>query len=75
MHQAIGAYDLSAIHLPDTLMPKANAQHRDAWTKMSNQLVADPGVVRRSRARRDTDFFGLQLLDFVDASLIIPADD
>src|SRR5580698_2347970 len=42
---------------------------------MTNQLVTDSSFVRRSRSGRNTDLFGVQLLNFLNAGPIIPPDD
>ena len=75
VHQAIGSNDFSSIHLADTLMSKANTQHGNSRSEMTDKLVADAGFVRRSRTRRNADFFWMQLLNFLNGGAIIPADD
>src|SRR5580658_3171606 len=75
MHQAIGSNDFSPVHLADTLMPKADTQNGNSRSKMTNQLIADSSFVRCSRSRRDTDFCGMQLLNFVNGRAIIAPDD
>src|SRR5580658_3883110 len=75
VHQAISSNDLSSIHLPDALMPKADAQHGNMRSKMTNKLVADSGIIRRPRSRRNTDFFRAQLLNFFNSRAIISSDD
>src|ERR1700722_3274495 len=42
---------------------------------MTNQLVTDSSFVRRPGPGRNTDFFGVQLLNFLNAGPIIPPDN
>src|SRR6478672_4733832 len=42
---------------------------------MTNKIVADAGVIGRPRSRRNADPFGAQLLDFLDAGPVVPADN
>src|ERR1700730_8389007 len=75
MHQTIGPNDRSPIYLADALMPKADPQHGNPRSKTTDKLVANSGVVRRARSRRNADFFRAQLLNFINCCAIIASDD
>src|ERR1700687_5265644 len=74
MHDAFGSNYLSPVNLTYALVSQTNAQHGNPRPKMTNKIVADPSFIRRSRSRRNADFFGVQLLNLIDGCPVIPAD-
>src|SRR5439155_23684268 len=52
MHHPIIDHDISAENMADALMAEADAQRWNARAEIANDLVREPGLARRARARR-----------------------
>ena len=74
VHQPIGTDDLGAGDKADALVAEADAQHRQLWAEMADDVVAHAPFPRRTRAGRDDDVRRLQRLDLIDGDLVVAED-
>jgi len=58
----------------DTLMSEAYAKDRDLGTEALNGKAGDSSFAWSAWPRRDDDFLGSKLCDFVDGDLVIAVD-
>ena len=52
-------------------MAKTNAEDRRLRSELSHDLVADAGILRPARTRRDADSLRTQRLNFSDGDLVV----
>jgi len=71
MHDAIRADYTAAKSCTDRLMSKAYAQNGNLSGEVSDQIDGDAGFVRSAGSRRNYDFAGSSLFDFVQRDLIV----
>jgi hypothetical protein len=56
-------------------MAEADAEDRSARRKAADEIEADAGLVRRTRARRKDDGLGREVRDLVEGDLVVAVDD
>ena len=75
MHESTRADDIAAENVAYALVAEANSEERRAGSKTSDDFVANPGLFRGARARRNDDLFRPQLRDFIGRDLVVAFDD
>jgi hypothetical protein len=71
MHDASSPDHFASEYLTDTLMPETDTEHRYSRAEVADHLIADPGVIWRSRPRRNTNSLWLHLFDLFNRRLIV----
>ena len=72
VHQSFGADHLPTESLADRLMSEADTEDRNFAGKVADQFDADPGVLRRARARGNDDALGIETRYLVHAEFVVP---
>src|SRR5580700_674364 len=68
------AHHIAAKSRANSLMPKANSEHRHFAREMPNQINADAGVLRRARTGRNHNALRLHRFNVTHTDLIVAAD-
>src|ERR1035437_6679173 len=77
-HLAVGrrrAHHFAAERLPDRLMPEADAEDRNRWRGLGDEIEADAGFVRGAGAGRQHDGFRLGGDHIGGPNLVVGMDD
>ncbi len=75
VHQSSGTDDFAAENVAHALVAEADAKHRKAWTKGSDDVIGDASFIWGARAWRDADAFGMEGLNFGEGDLVVAFDE
>src|SRR6476646_9770706 len=75
VHQPRSANDFSAICFGDALMSQANTKNWNPWTKLQNDVFADPRLARCARPWRNADTLRCLCANFLQRNRVIPPND
>ena len=71
VHEAGGALDDGAADKADALMAQADAEHRELWSEVADDVVAHAAFPGGARAGGDDNVRGVKGFDLVERHLVV----
>src|SRR5258708_5727097 len=75
VHKPVGPDDFASENVSNALVPQTNAENRRGGAEPKNQVIADTGIKRRPRSRRDTDSVRMHLANLIQSNLVVAFND